>query len=57
MRGEPTSVILDQIAKQHPDLLAVGTHGRAGIARAVLGSVARTLLQDPPCDVLAVRGW
>lgn len=56
-RGEPTSVVLDQIAKQHPDLLALGTHGRTGIARAVLGSVARTLLQDPPCDVLAVRGW
>lgn len=56
VRGEPTNVILDQIAKQHPDLLAVGTHGRTGIARAVLGSVIRNLLRDPPCDVLAVRG-
>jgi len=57
VRGEPTGAILDQVAKQRPDLLALGTHGRTGVARAVLGSVARTLLQDPPCDVLAVRGW
>lgn len=56
MHGEPLNVILDRIAREQPDLLAVGTHGRAGIARAVLGSVVRLLLREPPCDVLAVRG-
>ena len=40
-----------------PDLLVVGTHGRAGVARALLGSVAERLLRRPRCDVLAVRAW
>ena len=40
-----------------PDLLVVGTHGRTGVAHALLGSVAGTLLADPPVDVLAVRAW
>lgn len=40
-----------------PDLLVVGTHGRTGVAHALLGSVAGTLLADPPVDVLAIRAW
>jgi len=40
-----------------PDLLVVGTHGRTGVAHALLGSVAERLLRRPQCDVLAVRAW
>jgi nucleotide-binding universal stress UspA family protein len=45
------------IAAHSPDLLVVGTHGRSGLGRALLGSVAETLLAHATCDVLAVRGW
>lgn len=36
------------------DLLVVGTHGHGGLASAVLGSVARGLLHEATCPVLAV---
>ncbi len=55
--GIVTDVLQHQIAHLKPDLLVIGTHGRTGIARAVLGSVAEELLRDPPCDVLAVKAW
>jgi nucleotide-binding universal stress UspA family protein len=54
-QGSVGQVIRDQVEHLRPDLLVVGTHGRGGLARAVLGSVAEDLLSRPPCDVLAVR--
>jgi nucleotide-binding universal stress UspA family protein len=56
-RGAVGEVLREQIATLKPDLLVVGTHGRTGVAGAVLGSVATGLLSDPPCDVLAVKAW
>ena len=37
------------------DLIAIGTHGRAGIAHFLLGSVAEWVLTSAPCDVLVAR--
>jgi nucleotide-binding universal stress UspA family protein len=37
------------------DLIVMGTHGRSGIARAFLGSVAERTLRNAPCPVLTVR--
>ena len=56
-RGETLQVLSRGIAQVRPDLLAVGTHGRTGIPRALLGSVAEEILANPPCDVVAVKGW
>lgn len=53
--GETVSVILRRVDAQRPDLLVVGTHGRSGVKRSMLGSVAERLLSVAPCDVLAVR--
>lgn len=53
-QGPVRQVIQDQVDRLKPDLLVLGTHGRSGIARAVLGSVAEDFLSHPPCDVLAV---
>jgi universal stress protein E len=55
--GSPKSVFLALVNELKPELLVVGTHGRSGLARIVLGSVAETLLAISPCDVLAVRSW
>lgn len=56
-QGLAESVMRDQIAQLRPDLVVIGTHGRTGIAHAVLGSVAENLLADAPVDILAVKAW
>jgi nucleotide-binding universal stress UspA family protein len=38
------------------DLIVLGTHGRRGIARALLGSVAEKIVRTASCPVLTVRG-
>ncbi|MEO5878253.1 MAG: universal stress protein, partial [Streptosporangiaceae bacterium] len=37
------------------DLVVVGTHGRTGMARVLLGSVAEQVVRHAPCSILAVR--
>lgn len=53
--GEPLETLWQQCRQLRADLLAIGTHGRTGLAHAVFGSVAESLLRNPPCDVVAVR--
>ena len=53
--GDVRRVIRDQVTALKPDLLAVGTHGRTGLAHLIIGSVAEDLLADAPVDVLAVK--
>lgn len=51
----PGESLVDWAHRADPDLMVVASHaGRLG--RAVLGSVARTVAEKAPCDVLAVRG-
>lgn len=51
---EPSAAIRYQFEHAPVDLLALGTHSRPRLSEALLGSVARGLLADPPCDILAV---
>jgi nucleotide-binding universal stress UspA family protein len=55
--GAPQEAILSAIAETEPQLVVLGTHGRSGLARAWLGSVAEYVIANSPKDVLAVRGW
>jgi nucleotide-binding universal stress UspA family protein len=52
--GAPRDVLAAAVRERKADLLVLGTRGRSGLARAVLGSVAAAFVQDPPCDVLLV---
>jgi nucleotide-binding universal stress UspA family protein len=54
-RGDARSAILAEIATRHCDLAALGTHGRAGLAHVVLGSVAEHVVASAACDVLVAR--
>ena len=38
------------------DLVVIGTHGRTGVSKLLLGSVAERLVRISPCPVLTVRG-
>lgn len=55
--GQPLQVIKEELGRFKADLLVVGTHGRRGIAHALLGSVAESLLKGVECDVAAVRAF
>ncbi len=48
--------ILAAAAERHADLIVIGTHGRRGLAHAVLGSVAEKVVRLSPIPVLTVRG-
>lgn len=52
--GDPVETILTQAAAWQADLIAVGTQGRRGLSRALLGSVAEALLKRAGCPVLTV---
>ncbi|MBI2932805.1 MAG: universal stress protein [Planctomycetes bacterium] len=54
-KGDPASEILDECRRQSADLIAITTHGRSGIARWVLGSVAEKVLRAATVPLLVVR--
>jgi nucleotide-binding universal stress UspA family protein len=53
--GDPAEEILDHAARDHIDLIAMATHGRTGLKRVVLGSVAENVLRSAPVPMLLVR--
>ncbi len=55
VEGEPASEILRVAEDCRADLIVVGTHGRSGIRRVVMGSVAEQVLRHASCPVLAVK--
>lgn len=55
LRGLPATSIV-QYAKQHNiDLIVMPTHGRTGISRLLMGSVAEQVLRTAPCPVLTIK--
>ena len=56
LRGiSPTSEILSYAAEHHPDLIVMGTHGRTGIRRLIMGSVAEKIIRLSDSPVMTVR--
>jgi nucleotide-binding universal stress UspA family protein len=53
--GDPAEQILQAAEAAAADLVVVGTHGRTGLSRLLMGSVARNVLNHAPCSVLVVR--
>lgn len=52
--GLATEIV--KAAKEWPaDLIVIGSHGRAGVQRALLGSVAEGVMRHAPCPVLVIR--
>lgn len=66
LEGVPSEVVLERnknavaaisdfAGDRQVDLVVVGTHGRTGLSRFLLGSVAERVVRHAPCSVLAVR--
>jgi nucleotide-binding universal stress UspA family protein len=53
--GDARDVINNSAKEVDADLIVMGTHGRRGVSRALLGSVAETVVRTAPCPVLTVR--
>jgi nucleotide-binding universal stress UspA family protein len=53
--GIPANEIINAAREKEVDVIVMGTHGRTGIAHAVMGSVAENVVRSAPCPVLTVR--
>ncbi|HEY8188630.1 MAG TPA: universal stress protein [Pyrinomonadaceae bacterium] len=53
--GHPRTAIVDEAEKWRADLIVMGSHGRTGLTRLLLGSVAQYVVGHAPCSVEVVR--
>ena len=56
LSGNPKEVLLEEAQKMDADLIVVGSHGRRGFKRFLLGSVSEAVAMNAHCSVLVVRG-
>jgi nucleotide-binding universal stress UspA family protein len=56
LSGNPKEVILEEAKKWNADLIVVGSHGRRGFKRFLLGSVSEAVAMNAHCSVVVVRG-
>jgi nucleotide-binding universal stress UspA family protein len=55
LKGYPKQVILDEAERWNADLIVVGSHGRRGLTRLLLGSVSQAVAAHSGCSVEIVR--
>jgi nucleotide-binding universal stress UspA family protein len=55
LEGKPAAEIVRYAGDQKIDLIVIGTQGKQGIARFLLGSVAESVIRSTPCRVLVVK--
>ena len=53
--GDPPTLITTIAAEREVDVIAIGTYGRKGLKRLIMGSVVSSVISDSPCDVMVVK--
>jgi nucleotide-binding universal stress UspA family protein len=53
--GDARDLIIDVAREIGADLIVMGTHGRRGVRRALIGSIAESVVRTAPCPVLTIR--
>lgn len=53
--GDPATAIVETADAEGADLIVIGTHGRSGFTRLLMGSVAEAVVRHAKCPVLSVR--
>ncbi|GAF96991.1 unnamed protein product [marine sediment metagenome] len=53
--GDPASEIINLAADEDVDVIVMGTHGRTGLVRLLMGSVAETVVRRAGCPVLTIK--
>jgi nucleotide-binding universal stress UspA family protein len=56
LKGDPARQIVRASRSRRANLIVIGTHGRRGLSKLVLGSVAERVVRTAPCPVVTVRG-
>ena len=55
LEGDPATEIVHYARDTHADLIVMGTHGRTGVERLLMGSVAERVMREAACSVLVVK--
>ena len=55
VEGDPKSQILDAAKEWHADMIVLGSHGRSGFSRFLLGSVSQEVVRHAHCSVEIIR--
>lgn len=55
LEGKPAAEIVKFAAEKDVDLIVIGTQGKRGLERLLLGSVAESVIRTAPCRVLVVK--
>lgn len=55
VRGDPREAIVHVARGDKADLIVMGSHGRSGLTKLLLGSVASYVVSHAPCNVLVVK--
>lgn len=55
LAGDPRETLAQEARDERADLLVMGSHGRTGIAKLMLGSVSSHIVTHAPCSVLVVK--
>jgi nucleotide-binding universal stress UspA family protein len=53
--GDPAAAIVDLAERENADLIVMGSHGRKGLTRLLMGSVAEAVVRKAKCPVLTVK--
>lgn len=53
--GPAAATVVELATREKSDLIVMGTHGRTGWSRALLGSTAEHVLRSAPCPVLTIK--
>jgi nucleotide-binding universal stress UspA family protein len=55
LQGTPWRSIVALAERENVDLIVLGTHGRTGLLRVLMGSVAEAIVRHATCPVLTIR--
>ena len=55
IHGHPADELVEYAKNHEIDLIVMGTHGRTGLTRVLMGSVAEAVLRNAPCPVLTIK--
>jgi nucleotide-binding universal stress UspA family protein len=55
LEGDPATTIVQTAEDENADFIVIGTHGRTGLTRLLMGSVAEAVVRRAKCPVLTIK--